>query len=232
MKHLLKLLIVIVASFGSVTPTLANDEVAPVSSCMAIAQNQAPFGGLPVIRASTGLSAYDIAITYVGHSTFRLENANGLKIATDFTGYAGKNIVPDVATMNNAHATHYTLAPDPRIPHVLRGWGENGEPAKHFLTVEEALIRNVTTNIENNWVGFRQDGNSIFIFEMGGLCIGHLGHLHHKLTEAHYAQIGRLDVVMVPVDGGHTLNVVEMAQVVKRLRASMVLPMHWFGTYS
>ena len=39
-----------------------------------------------------------------------------------------------------------------------------------------------------------RDGNSIFIFEVAGLCIGHLGHLHHELDEGHYAEIGRLDV--------------------------------------
>jgi L-ascorbate metabolism protein UlaG (beta-lactamase superfamily) len=47
-----------------------------------------------------------------------------------------------------------------------------------------------------------KDGNSIFIFEVAGLCIGHLGHLHHKLDENHFAAIGRLDIVMVPIANG------------------------------
>ncbi|MEO0328631.1 MAG: MBL fold metallo-hydrolase [Pseudomonadota bacterium] len=207
----------------------------PISTCMAIAQIP-PYRNnpLPIVKVSTlaALSPYEVNIAYVGHSTFRIEDATGLKIATDFSGFAGVDVIPDVVTMNHAHSTHYTIVPDKRIPHVLRGWGKNGEPARHHLQVGETIIRNVTTNIDNDWVGFERDGNSIFIFEMGGLCIGHLGHLHHKLTEAHYAQIGRLDIVMVPVDGGYTLNVVEMAEVVKRLRASMVLPMHWFGSFS
>jgi len=41
--------------------------------------------------------------------------------------------------------------------------------------------------------------------------------------------IGRLDVVMVPVDGGYTMDTASMAGVVKRLRSSVVLPMHWFS---
>jgi L-ascorbate metabolism protein UlaG (beta-lactamase superfamily) len=75
----------------------------------------------------------------------------------------------------------------------------------------------------------RADGNSIFIFEVAGLCIGHLGHLHQVPSPAQYAMIGRLDVVMVPVDGGYTMSTANMADVVKRLRSSVVLPMHWFS---
>ena len=171
-------------------------------------------------------------ISYVGHSSFLIEDPVGLKIVTDFSGFAGPDVVPDVVTMNHAHSTHFTIAPDPRIPHVLRGWGKEGAPARHYLQIGETLIRNVTTDINNQFAGYEPDGNSIFIFEMAGLCIGHLGHLHHLPTEGHYAQIGRLDILMVPVDGGYTMSVQDMSKVVRRLRASMVLPMHWFGTYS
>ena len=221
----------------STTAHAQSERETPRSTCMAVAQvppwKAAP--SIPVIKVAAGqtaLEAYQVEISYVGHSTFRIKDATGLTIATDFAGFAGIDVIPDVVTMNHAHSTHYTIAPDQRIQNVLRGWGEDGEPARHFLQIGEAIIRNVTTNIDNEWVGFERDGNSIFIFEIGGLCIGHLGHLHHKLTEAHYAQIGRLDILMVPVDGGYTLNVVEMAHVVKRLRASIVLPMHWFGSWS
>ncbi|MEM7291231.1 MAG: MBL fold metallo-hydrolase [Pseudomonadota bacterium] len=181
--------------------------------------------------AST-LSASEVSITYVGHSTFRIEDAEGLTIATDFAGFAGQNVIPEVVTMNHAHGTHFTVAPDVRIKHVLRGWGLDGKPAKHYKKIGSALIRNVTTDINNQWVGYEPDGNSIFIFEVAGLCIGHLGHLHQLPSDNHYAQIGRLDILMVPVDGGYTLNVADMSKVVKRVNASMVLPMHWFGTFS
>ncbi len=76
----------------------------------------------------------------------------------------------------------------------------------------------------------QKDGNSIFIFEVAGLCIGHLGHLHHKLDESHIAAIGRLDVLMVPVDDSVTMTIDGMAEIVKRLRSSIVLPMHRLGT--
>jgi L-ascorbate metabolism protein UlaG (beta-lactamase superfamily) len=73
------------------------------------------------------------------------------------------------------------------------------------------------------------NANSIFVFEAADLCIGHLGHLHHEPTDAHYGLIGRLDVVMVPVDGGFTMNQAAMIRVMQRLKARVVIPMHWFG---
>ena len=62
-------------------------------------------------------------------------------------------------------------------------------------------VRNVPTNIRDWNGGTERYGNSIFIFEIANLCIAHLGHLHHTLTQPHLDEIGRIDVVMAPVDG-------------------------------
>jgi L-ascorbate metabolism protein UlaG (beta-lactamase superfamily) len=75
-----------------------------------------------------------------------------------------------------------------------------------------------------------KDGNSIFIFEVAGLCIGHLGHLHHQLDDSHFAAIGRLDILMVPIDGTYTMSLDGISEITRRLRASVVLPMHRFAT--
>ncbi len=101
-----------------------------------------------------------------------------------------------------------------------------GEKPKVDLTVGDTYIRNVTTDIRGSYGTAQPDANSIFIFEVAGLCIGHLGHLHYELTEAHYTEIGRLDIIMVPVDGGLTMGEDSMSRVVKRLRSSLILPMH------
>lgn len=90
-------------------------------------------------------------------------------------------------------------------------------------------IRNVTTDIRSA-AGRIPDGNSIFIFEIAGLCIGHLGHLHHELTSQQLGSIGRLDIVLVPVDGTYTMAQANMLNVLKELKARIVLPMHCFGT--
>ena len=177
---------------------------------------------------SEALGRDEVAIRFDSHSTYVIETAAGVTIATDYAGYLmGERGVPRVVTMNRAHSSHYTDNPDPAIEHVLRGWGETntgGPPAEHYVSVEDVVVRNVTTDIIR--YGTVPNGNSIFIFEVAGLCIGHLGHLHHQPLDSHFAAIGRLDVVMVPVDGGLTLSHVGMRDVLKRLRSSIVLPMH------
>src|SRR5688572_8852339 len=188
-------------------------------------------GGSPARQVnftSAALQADEVQLTYVGHSTFLIESPGSVTIATDYSGNSGGS-VPDVVTMNRAHPTHYTDTPDPAIRHVLRGWSPDGAPARHDLQVDDVRIRNVTTDIRGGYVGRVPDGNSIFIFEIAGLCIGHLGHLHHELSPEHVGWVGRLDVVLVPVDGGYTMAQVNMLNVLKDLKARIVIPMHFFG---
>lgn len=170
-----------------------------------------------------------VNITFIGHSTFLIESAGGIKIATDYNDYVRPEAIPDIATMNRAHSTHYTLHPDPGIKHVLRGWGEGEQPAKHELTLGDVYVRNVATNIRD-WAGGTIYGqNSIFVLEIAGLCIAHLGHLHHTLTPAQLDAMGRIDVVLVPVDGSFTLNTDGMVEVLKQIDAPLAIPMHMFG---
>ncbi len=219
-----RILALIAIALGLAAPAQAN-----ASRCYAFVE------GVPGVRYATlgpvAANATEVAITYVGHSTFRIETAAGIVIATDYFGASGEGRLPDVVTMNKAHETHFTNYPDPAIPHILRGWNPEGGAAEHLLTLRDVTIRNVTTDIRG-WGTPEKDGNSIFVFEVADLCIGHLGHLHHEPTELQYALLGRLDVVMAPVDGTYTLELAKMIDVLKRLKASLVLPMHAFGQYS
>jgi len=205
----------------------------PRSECLAMAN--APPRTMPVSFRRAAAGADEVAIAYAGHSTYYIDTPGGVRIATDWNGAYRTGRLPDVVNMNRAHSTHYTLFPDPRIPHVLHGWGENGEPAKISEKIGDVLIRNVTTDIRRFWgdnsgTDMIKDGNSIFIFEVAGLCIGHLGHLHVKLDDSHFAAIGRLDILMVPIDGTYTMSLDGISEITRRLRASVVLPMHRFET--
>lgn len=215
----------VVIAAGAFAPKAHAQQVQ--STCLAVAQNiQSP--AIPVHYASYAQPAqankYDVTISFQGHSTYLVRSPQGVTVATDFSGWLTDDIIPTAVTMNRAHSSHYTDYPDPKIKHVFRGWGTNGDIARYSEMVGDVLVRNVTTDMLR--FGALPDGNSIFIFETGGLCIGHLGHLHHKLSEDHYAKIGRLDVVMVPVDNGLTLNHVSVKELLKRVRSSVILPMH------
>ena len=174
---------------------------------------------------------FSVRLTYIDHSMYMLQTHGGLAAVTDYTGFVGATgLIPDVVTMNNAHDSHWTAFPHPDIPNVLPGWRQDGEPADYYLDLGEMLVRNVTTDIRSRYgEGRIEDNNSIFIFEVAGLCIGHLGHLHHEPSDETYAAIGRLDVVMAAVDGGLTVDTPTMIRIVNRLRSSIVLPMHWFS---
>jgi L-ascorbate metabolism protein UlaG (beta-lactamase superfamily) len=208
------------------------------SRCLAIAQSApktVPVAYIPVQEGMQPPVAGEVSIRFVGHSTFLITSPAGVTIATDYNGYAGAGVVPRVVTMNRAHTSHWTNNIDPAIEYVLRGWNPEGGKAEHHVEIDDVIIRNVTTDIRGfgfeGGVGMRiPDGNSIFIFEMAQLCIGHVGHLHHRLAEEDLAFIGQLDVVMVPVDGSYTMSQDAMVDTLQIVKARLVLPMHYFGS--
>jgi L-ascorbate metabolism protein UlaG (beta-lactamase superfamily) len=230
---MLRLFSVGLAILGSLSVPAAALDASNRSECLAM--SEAVPRATPVDLRRLAATAEEVTITYAGHSTYYIDTPGGIRIATDFSGAYTTGRPPDVVTMNRAHSTHYTLFPDPRIAHVLPGWGENGKPAQIAEHIGDVFIRNVTTDIRRYFMDASnaemiKDGNSIFIFEVAGLCIGHLGHLHHKLDETHFAAIGRLDIVMVPIDGTYTMSLDGISEITRRLRASIVLPMHRFAT--
>lgn len=225
---------VFLGALALIAGTAARAQDRKPSHCIALAQTP----GIEYLHKASFAQplpdSYTVRLSYVAHATFVLETPEGATVATDFTGFLGtSDFVPDVVTMNHAHDTHWTAFPDPRIPHVLKGWGTLDTPADHYLELRDMLVRNVTTDIRSRYGnGVERNGNSIFIFEVGGLCVGHLGHLHHEPDAGQYAAIGRLDVVMAPVDGGMTLDRTTLKRMLTRMRSSVVIPMHWFGDYT
>ncbi|KLK91753.1 hypothetical protein AA309_18505 [Microvirga vignae] len=171
----------------------------------------------------------EVGLTFVGHATFLIETPQGVRIATDYNDGTRPRVTPDVATMNKAHSTHFSYHPDPAIKYVLRGWNPAGDPVVHDLTVQDVRIRNVSTNIRSYGGATEYDGNSIFVFETAQLCIAHLGHLHHTLSPGHLKRLGRIDVLLVPVDGSYTLETFDMMEVLRAINAPLMIPMHFFG---
>jgi L-ascorbate metabolism protein UlaG (beta-lactamase superfamily) len=188
---------------------------------------------IPAAFKLAALSGNQVRITYIGHSTFLIESPKLVRIATDYNDWVKPPMLPDVVTMNHAHSSHFTDRPDPAIPYVLRGWAEEyGKPARHDVQIKDVRVRNVPTNIRDFGGGTERHGNSIFIFEVANLCIAHLGHLHHTLNQQQLNEIGRVDVVMVPVDGSYTLDLDGMLDVVQSLKAPLMIPMHYFSAFT
>ncbi len=232
-------------SLPFVLTSLALMVAAPGNAMAQFAQAPAPkpemMEGCPGLISSdrprivpAALTSDQVRITFVGHSTFLLESPMLVRVATDYNDYVKPPVLPDIVTMNHAHSTHYTDHPDPAIAHVLRGWAEEyGKPVRHDVQVKDVRVRNVPTNIRTfGGDGTERHGNSIFIYEMGNLCVAHLGHLHHTLNQQQLNEIGRVDVVMFPVDGTYTLDLDGMVEVLQSLKAQVMIPMHYFSAFT
>ncbi len=169
-----------------------------------------------------------VGLTYLGHSSYLIRTAKGVTAITDYNGYTRAALPPDIVTMNHAHETHYTDFVEPGVKHILRGWttADGGYP-RHDVTLSDLRVRNVATNIRGLDGGMEFAGNSIFIFESGGLCIAHLGHRHHLLTPSHLGRIGAVDILLVPIDDGLTMPQADFAEVIRALDPRVVMPMHY-----
>ena len=191
------------------------------AACTPIAQ-----GAPRVMRAAA--SPDTVTITFLGHSSFLIEIPGGTRAVTDYNSYNVPVLPPDIVTMNHAHSSHYTDHPDPRVPHVLRGWATGGQPPQYDLQVGDIRVRNLPTNIRDWRGGTEIYGNSIFMFETAGLCIAHLSHLHHLLTAEDLAILGQIDVVMASADGVYTMGHQDVIAVIEQIKPRLVLPMHYF----
>ena len=194
--------------------------------CIPVAQ-----GPLRPTFASYSLAAVqpgNITLTYLGHSTFVIETAAGVTAVTDYNGYIKPPFIPTLVSMNNAHSTHYTDFPESQIKHVLRGWATSEGESQYQIVENDLRVHNVPTNVRE-YGGTRQNGNSIFVFESAGVCIAHLGHLHHTLTDQHLGALGKIDVLLVPVDGMYTMDQFDMIEVIRQIQPAIVIPMHYFS---
>src|ERR1700761_922794 len=179
---------------------------------------------------ASGDSPNRAIITFVGHASYQIDTPQGVRAITDYNGLNGFGRHPDIVTMNNAHSTHFTDEPEEGITYVLKGWPNDGETeARHDVTLKDMRVWNVPTNARDWSGGVRINGNSIFIFAIGDLCIAHLGHLHQRLTKDHLDALGRIDVLMAPIDGAYTMGVPLMAEVIQQIDPKVVLPMHYWG---
>jgi L-ascorbate metabolism protein UlaG (beta-lactamase superfamily) len=189
----------------------------------------ARFGDRMAQNPSAAASA--ARVTFVGHASYLIETPQGVRVITDYNGVNGYGRKPDIATMNNAHGTHYTDDIEEGVKHVLRGWAEGGRDLmEHDVTLRDIQVWNVPTNVRDLG-GVRRNGNSIFGFRIGDLCLAHLGHLHHRLEKEHLEQLGRIDILMVPIDGSYTMGVPLMLDVINQIQPQVVLPMHYWGSY-
>ena len=75
--------------------------------------------------------------------------------------------------------------------------------------------------------GAKRGPNLITLVEADGVRAAHLGDLGHLLTDEQIQALGRVDVLMIPVGGFFTIDAKQAAEVVKQLKPTIVIPMHY-----
>jgi len=219
-------LIAAVALFGA-SGTVQAETPKPHPCGLGLVQHQFDRNSLFQFANAAGskVPPGNVRVTYVDHSTFQIETPLGVSAATDYFGFHIPNRVPTIVTMNNSHSSHYTDFVDPGVKHVLRGWDPEAKIARHNLKIKDLRVYNLPTNIFDFGQG-AANGNSVFVFEAAGLCFAHLGHLHHFLSKEQIAQLGRIDVLFVPIDGAVTLSHEEAMHIIDQIKPRVIMPMH------
>ena len=186
----------------------------------------------PDVASGFGSSAYaanvDATIQYFGHSFFLITTSKGTRIVTDPLGpgwYPNPNVVADVVTVGKEMYNHNAVEIVLGKPLILRGLSNYGaEWNRVSTTFKDTLIYNVP--IHQNAEIMEGIKGSAFVFDLGNLCIAHLGDLSQKLNEQQIKAFGKVDIALTPIGGGRTMGPDLAREVLAQLKPKIAIPMH------
>jgi len=164
-------------------------------------------------------------VKWLGHACFLLTSESGPRIITDpYTpGAFGLDYAPpaetaDIVTVSHDHADHNNVAAVKGNPQVVQGVGSHEAKGIQFKGI-------ATAHDESS--GKERGSNTIFCFTLDGINVCHLGDLGHDLSEQAVADIGDVDVLLIPVGGNFTIDAAVADTVCQRLAPKVVIPMHF-----
>ncbi len=163
-------------------------------------------------------------IKYLGHSAFLITSDTGLKIVTDpyepnpSLTYGEITESADVVTVSHGHTDHSNVAAVKGNPEIVRRVGRSRARGIEFNGVAGY----------HDDVGGRMRGNNVmFCFELDGINVCHLGDLGHRLDDKRVAEIGRVDILLIPVGGFFTIDAKAATEVCNQLKPRVIIPMHY-----
>jgi len=166
-------------------------------------------------------------VEYLGHASFLITTLAGTRIVTDpvdpagYPGalnYAEFNESADVVTVSHEHKDHAGLRVVKGNPVLITSPGK--------FAVKDAEILGVAT-YHDEVEGGKRGRNTVFVISSEGIRIAHMGDLGHVLTADQAAEIGNVDVALIPVGGNFTIDAIGARAVADQLDADIVIPMHY-----
>jgi len=158
-------------------------------------------------------------LTWYGLSCFRITERGQATIVTDpFAENIGlplPKLKGDIVTVSHQATGHNNIATVNGTQHVLDGPGE--------YEIGGVFIMGIVSPRESRDV-LR---NTMFTYDYNGLTLAHLGDINAMLTQAQIDALGEVDVLLLPVGGGSTLNAAQAAELVSLIEPRIVVPMHY-----
>ena len=160
-------------------------------------------------------------INWLGHSCFRIRGSQGVIITDPYPpdlGYSLGKPTARIVTVSHQHPSHSYVKGVGGEPKLVTGPGE--------YEISDVLIIGIATFHDAD--GGRNRGkNTVYLMEVDGVSICHLGDLGHVLTAEQVEEIDDVDVLLLPVGGVSTINAPMAAEVIRRLEPKAVVPMHY-----
>lgn len=160
-------------------------------------------------------------IKWLGHASFLLESS-GVKLLTDpfnrQLGYQLCDETVDIATVSHEHWDHNAVDSLGGTPRVIRGPGN--------FEVAGFKIQGIQS-FHDKKQGRERGLNTMYKIMAEGLNVLHLGDLGQVLTDRQIQEIGKIDILLVPVGGCYTLDAEDAYKVVEQLQPGTIIPMHF-----
>ena len=163
-------------------------------------------------------------VKWLGHASFMITSDAGTKIITDPYTTGGRfqydeiEESADIVTVSHEHGDHNNAAAVQGNPEVIRGAGAKEVKGIKF---------NGTPSYHDDAGGSARGSNVIFCFEVDGIKVCHLGDLGHRLSDEQVAELGKIDILLIPVGGNFTIDAKVATEVGSKLAPKVIMPMHY-----
>ncbi len=161
-------------------------------------------------------------IIYLGHSSFKISGKTGTVVTDPFdssmAGFKFPKTSADIVTVSHDHPDHNFVSGVEETKKVLDNPGEYEILGISFLGYK---------SFHDAEQGAARGENTIFVIEMDGFRIAHLGDLGHTLSDELVTDIGNIDVLFIPVGGHFTIGAEDAVKVTRAIEPTFVIPMHF-----
>jgi len=160
-------------------------------------------------------------INWLGHSCFRIKGRQAVIVTDPFPpdlGYSPGKLTADIVTVSHQHPSHSYVQGVSGEPKLVIRPGE--------YEISGVLIIGIPT-FHDAEGGGKRGKNTVYLMEVDGITVCHLGDLGHVLTAEQIEEIDDVDMLLLPVGGVSTIDAPMAAEVIRQLEPKVVVPMHY-----